>query len=158
MINNDVFCSVCYMFNVNDIKIIEIIKLVDFEVDNVDVVNFFKKEDEVGYQDCFDLVMVYFFNGLIFFRCGKDDKFLVFVVELVIINNIVLKKLCVVFELKDIDMYDVFNVVEFLVFKFELNVLFCKEGSKNFCLCGDQVLCYFFKGLILCICGFKKQK
>ncbi|WP_016596407.1 DUF1456 family protein, partial [Yersinia pestis] len=60
MINNDVLRSVRYMLNVNDTKIAEIIKLADFEVNNADVVNFLKKEDEAGYQDCPDLVMAHF--------------------------------------------------------------------------------------------------
>ncbi len=156
MINNDVLRSVRYMLNVNDTKITEIIKLADFEVDNADVVNFLKKEDEAGYQDCPDLVMAHFLNGLIFFRRGKDDKFPAPAVEPVITNNIVLKKLRVAFELKDTDMHDVFNAVEFPVSKPELNALFRKEGSKNFRPCGDQVLRYFLKGLTLRIRGSKK--
>ncbi|ANI28581.1 hypothetical protein PL78_01855 [Yersinia entomophaga] len=156
MINNDVLRSVRYMLNVNDAKIVEIIKLTDFEVNSADVVNFLKKEDEAGYQNCPDEVMAHFLNGLIFFKRGKDDKFPAPSIEARITNNIVLKKLRVAFELKDTDMHDIFTSVDFPVSKPELNALFRKDDSKNFRPCGDQVLRYFLKGLTLRVRGPKK--
>ncbi|WP_342221870.1 DUF1456 family protein [Candidatus Fukatsuia endosymbiont of Tuberolachnus salignus] len=149
MINNDVLRSVRYMLDVNDAKITEIIKLTNYRVNNADVINFLKKDDEKNYQHCPDEVMAHFLNGLIFFKRGKDDKFPAPAIEIPLNNNIVLKKLRVAFELRDTDMHDIFISVGFPVTKPELNALFRKEGSKNFRLCGDQLLRNFLKGLTL---------
>lgn len=70
-------------------------------------------------------MLVCFFDGLVIFCCGCDESCLLCLLEKCIINNIVLKKLWVVFELKDVDMYVIFVVVGLLVFKLELSVLFC---------------------------------
>ena len=64
-----------------------------------------------------------------------------------ITNNLVLKKLRVAFELKDVDLHQIFTAVEFRISKPELSALFRKEGTKNYRPCGDQMLRYFLKGL-----------
>ena len=64
-------------------------------------------------------------------------------------NNVVLKKLRVAFELKDVDMHGIFEDAGFPVSKPELSALFRAPGHKNFRLCGDQMLRNFLKGLTL---------
>ena len=64
-------------------------------------------------------------------------------------NNVVLKKLRVAFELKDVDMHQVFESAGFPVTKPELSALFRQPGHKNFRQCGDQLLRNFLKGLTL---------
>ncbi|WP_339056532.1 DUF1456 family protein [Candidatus Regiella endosymbiont of Tuberolachnus salignus] len=149
MINNDVLRSIRYMLNVNDTKIVDIIKLTGYQINNLDIISFLKKDNEAGYQYCSDEVMVHFLNGLIFFKRGKNDKFPLPNIEVKLNNNIFLKKLRVAFSLKDSDMHALFLSVNFPVSKPELNALFRKEGSKNFRLCGDQLLRHFLKGLTL---------
>ncbi len=147
MINNDVLRSVRYMLNINDAKMVEIIKMDNFDVAVSAMSTYVIKEGEPGFENCPDEVMAHFLNGLVFFKRGKDDKFPAPEVELPITNNLVLKKLRVAFELKDTDMHQIFTAVEFRISKPELSALFRKAGSKNFRPCGDQMLRYFLKGL-----------
>ena len=147
MINNDVLRSVRYMLSINDAKMVEIIKLDNFDVAVSAMSTYVIKEGEPGFENCPDEVMAHFLNGLVFFKRGKDDKFPAPEVELPVTNNLVLKKLRVAFELKDTDMHQIFTAVEFRISKPELSALFRKEGTKNFRPCGDQMLRYFLKGL-----------
>jgi uncharacterized protein YehS (DUF1456 family) len=147
MINNDVLRSVRYMLSINDTKMVEIIKLDGFDVDVAAMASYIIKEGEPGFVKCPDEVMAHFLNGLVFFKRGKDDKFPAPEVELPITNNLVLKKLRVAFELKDVDLFQIFTAAEFNISKPELSALFRKEGTKNYRPCGDQVLRYFLKGL-----------
>ena len=57
------------------------------------------------------------------------------------------------FELKDVDMHQVFADAGFPVSKPELSALFRQPGHKNFRLCGDQLLRNFLKGLTLRVRG-----
>jgi uncharacterized protein YehS (DUF1456 family) len=147
MINNDVLRSVRYMLAINDAKMVEIVKLDGFDVDVAAMGTYMIKEGEPGFANCPDEVMAHFLNGLVFFKRGKDDKFPAPAVELPITNNLVLKKLRVAFELKDVDLQQIFTAVEFRISKPELSALFRKEGTKNYRPCGDQMLRYFLKGL-----------
>jgi uncharacterized protein YehS (DUF1456 family) len=147
MINNDVLRSVRYMLSINDAKMVEIVKLGGFEVDVAAMGAYLIKEGETGFEHCPDEVMAHFLNGLVFFKRGKDDKYPAPEVELPITNNLVLKKLRVAFELKDVDLHQIFTAVEFRISKPELSALFRKQGTKNFRPCGDQMLRYFLKGL-----------
>jgi uncharacterized protein YehS (DUF1456 family) len=151
MINNDVLRSIRYMLDLGDGKIVEIIKLADaeFAIDKTEVQAFLKKEGEPGYLDCSDRVMAHFLDGLIFFYRGKDDSLPPRPVEKRVTNNLILKKLRVAFELKDLDMHQAFEDAGFPLSKPELSALFRQPGHKHFRACGDQILRNFLKGLTL---------
>ncbi|KEY57395.1 DUF1456 family protein [Serratia sp. DD3] len=153
MINNDVLRSVRYILALNDVKMAAIVKLDDFDVDAAAMKAYTVKEGEEGFEKCPDEVMAHFLNGLVFFKRGKDDKFPAPALELPITNNLVLKKLRVAFELKDIDLHQIFTAVDFRISKPELSALFRKPDNKNYRPCGDQMLRYFLKGLALRIRG-----
>jgi uncharacterized protein YehS (DUF1456 family) len=147
MINNDVLRSVRYMLDISDAKIVDIIKLTDYNVQKTDVIAYLKKDDEVGYLDCSDVVLAHFLDGLIFFKRGKDEARPVQPVEAQVTNNMVLKKLRVAFELKEADMHALLQAVGLPVSKPELSALFRKVGQSNYRKCGDQLLRNFLKGL-----------
>ncbi|PVZ87082.1 DUF1456 domain-containing protein [Serratia sp. S1B] len=153
MINNDVLRSVRYILALNDVKMAAIVKLDDFDVDAAAMRAYTIKEGEEGFEKCPDEVMAHFLNGLVFFKRGKDDKYPAPALELPITNNLVLKKLRVAFELKDIDLQQIFTAVDFRISKPELSALFRKPDNKNYRPCGDQMLRYFLKGLALRIRG-----
>lgn len=153
MINNDVLRSVRYILALNDVKMAAIVKLDDFDVDAAAMKAYTIKEGEEGFEKCPDEVMAHFLNGLVFFKRGKDDKYPAPALELPITNNLVLKKLRVAFELKDIDLHQIFTAVDFRISKPELSALFRKPDNKNYRPCGDQMLRYFLKGLALRIRG-----
>lgn len=155
MINNDVLRSVRYMLDLGDGKVVEIARLADpeFAVDKDQVRAFLLKEDDPGYLACSDGVLAHFLDGLIIHRRGRDEGVPPRPVEKRISNNVVLKKLRVAFELKDVDMHQVFADAGFPLSKPELSALFRQPGHKNFRPCGDQLLRNFLKGLTLRVRG-----
>ena len=155
MINNDVLRSIRYMLDLSDLKVIEITRLADadFPLEKADVQAFLKKDEEEGYVECSDLVLAHFLDGLVFHRRGKDPNVPPRPVERRITNNVVLKKLRVAFELKDVDMHQAFADAGFPISKPELTALFRQPDHKNFRRCGDQLLRNFLKGLTLRVRG-----
>ncbi|WP_266168926.1 DUF1456 family protein [Dyella subtropica] len=155
MINNDVLRSIRYMLDLSDIKVVEIIKLADadFPVEKVDVQAFLKKDEEDGYVECGNDVLARFLDGLVFHYRGRDESLPPRPVEKRVTNNVVLKKLRVAFQLKDVDMHQAFQDAGFPISKPELTALFRQPDHKNFRLCGDQLLRNFLKGLTMRVRG-----
>ncbi|MGN7839530.1 DUF1456 family protein [Stenotrophomonas sp. 22385] len=155
MINNDVLRSIRYMLDLSDGKIAEICALADpaFVVDKADVPGWLRKEDEEGFVACDDRTLAHFLDGLIVQFRGRDETQPLRPVEKRITNNLVLKKLRVAFELKDVDMHSIFESAGFPVSKPELSALFRQPDHKNFRACGDQLLRNFLKGLTLRVRG-----
>ena len=151
MTNNDVLRSIRYMLDLGDNKVVEIVHLADpaFAIDKEQVRALLLKEDEPGYMACNDDVLAHLLDGLIIHCRGSDERLPARPVEKRINNNVVLKKLRVAFELKDVDMHQVFVDAGFPVSKPELSALFRQPGQKNFRPCGDQILRNFLKALTL---------
>jgi uncharacterized protein YehS (DUF1456 family) len=151
MITNDVLRSIRYMLDLGDIKVVEIIKLADpaFEIEKADVQAFLKKDEDEGYAECSDLVLAHFLDGLVIHCRGRNEALPPRPVERRVTNNVVLKKLRVAFELKDVDMHQIFEAAGFPVTKPALSALFRQPGHKHYRACGDQLLRNFLKGLTL---------
>ena len=151
MINNDVLRSIRYMLDLSDGKVVEIIRLADadFAIEKADVQAMLKKDDEAGYIECSNRVLAHFLDGLVVHYRGRNDALPPRPVEKRVNNNVVLKKLRVAFELKDVDMHQIFEDAGFPVSKPELSALFRAPEHANFRLCGDQMLRNFLKGLTL---------
>ena len=155
MINNDVLRSIRYMLDLGDARVVEITLLADpdFTVEKEDVRAFLKKDDEEGHVPCSDAMLARFLDGLVIHYRGRDETRPPRPVEARITNNVVLKKLRVAFELKDVDMHQTFADAGFPVSKPELSALFRQPGHHNYRACGDQMLRNFLKGLTLRVRG-----
>ncbi|MEE7548008.1 DUF1456 family protein [Xanthomonas sp. Kuri4-1] len=151
MINNDVLRSIRYMLDLSDAKVVEITQLADpaFALDREQLPAYLKREDEPGFVAAGDDLLVRFLDGLVLYYRGRDESQPARPLESRVSNNLVLKKLRVAFELKDVDMHAVFDAAGFPVSKPELSALFRQPGHKNFRPCGDQMLRNFLKGLTL---------
>ncbi|GAB3509644.1 YehS family protein [Pseudoxanthomonas daejeonensis] len=151
MINNDVLRSIRYMLDFSDAKVVEVTHLADpeFALDKADIPALVKKEDEDGAVICSDALLARFLDGLVVYYRGRDESLPPRPVEGRITNNLVLKKLRVAFQLKDVDMHDTFNAAGFPITKPELTALFRQPGHKHYRPCGDQILRNFLKGLTL---------
>ncbi len=151
MINNDVLRSIRYMLDLSDIKVVEIAALADpaFALEKTDVQAFLRRDDDPEYIECSDAVLAHVLDGLVIHCRGRNDSLPPRPVEKRISNNLVLKKLRVAFEMKDVDMHEVFAAAGFPISKPELSALFRQPGHKNYRACGDQLLRNFLKGLTL---------
>ncbi len=72
-------------------------------------------------------------------------------------NNDVLKKLRIALNLKEIDMFQIFELSGNKINKSLLAGIFRKEGHKNFRECNDQLLENFLDGYIIYKRGDKEQ-
>jgi uncharacterized protein YehS (DUF1456 family) len=151
MINNDVLRSIRYMLDLSDVKLVQITKLANpaFEIEKADMFAYLQKEEAPGFVECADVVLAHFLDGLILHCRGINPHAEQRPVQPRINNNVVLKKLRVAFELKDVDIYQAFIDVGFAVNKPEISALFRQHDHRNFRLCGDQMLRNFLKGLTL---------
>ncbi|HEY0333868.1 MAG TPA: DUF1456 family protein [Stenotrophomonas sp.] len=151
MINNDVLRSIRFMLDLSDAKVVEITRLVDpeFPLDKADVPALLKKDEEAGAVACSDRILAHFLDGLIIYCRGRDETQPQRPVESRITNNLVLKKLRVAFELKDVDMHETMQAAGFPLTKPEMTALFRQPGHKHYRPCGDQILRNFLKGLTL---------
>jgi uncharacterized protein YehS (DUF1456 family) len=155
MINNDVLRSIRYTLDLSDNKVVDIITLAQPEnrVDAALVHDLLRKDEDPLFIECPDLMLSVFLDGLIFHFRGRDESRPARPPEKHITNNVVLKKLRVAFELKDVDMHNIFESAGFPVSKPELSALFRQPDHKNFRACGDQLLRNFLKGLALRVRG-----
>lgn len=153
MVNNDVLRSIRYALDLSDAKVVEIIKLAEHDIEQPDIPNLLKKEEEEGFVECGDGVMTAFLDGLIIHRRGKlepkPDQKSGIKPHQRLTNNIILKKLRVAFELKEADMHNILELAGFGVSKPELSALFRAKGHNNYRACGDQRLRNFLKGLVI---------
>lgn len=151
MINNDVLRSIRYMLDLSDGMVVDLAKLVDpdFQLEKADVEAMLKREDEEGFVACTDRVLAHVLDGLVLHYRGRDESQPQRPVEKRVTNNVVLKKLRVAFELKDVDMHEIMALAGFPISKPEMTALFRQAGHKHYRLCGDQVLRNFLKGLTL---------
>jgi len=73
MTNNDILKKLRVALHLRDDQIVEILKLVDFEITKSELGAFFRKEDHPKYMDCGDQVLRNFLNGLIIHMRGKQE-------------------------------------------------------------------------------------
>lgn len=149
MTNNDYLRSLRYILNVNDSKMVDILKLSGINVPLEDVKAYLKNEEDPDYIICDDEVMAHFLDGMIYFKRGKDESKPPMPFEFPITNNLVLKKVRVAFALKENEMLEILESAGFKVGRAELSALLRKKGQENYRECGDQFLRNFFKGLSL---------
>jgi uncharacterized protein YehS (DUF1456 family) len=75
MTNNDIFKKLRVALQLRDDQIVEILKLVDFNITTSELSAFFRKEDHPNYKECGDQILRNFLNGLIIHLRGpKPDK------------------------------------------------------------------------------------
>jgi uncharacterized protein YehS (DUF1456 family) len=148
MVNNDVLRRVRYIFDFNDSKMITIYGLADHHVSREEVSAWLKKEGDEDYEECSDLLMAAFLNGLITdMRGAKDGQKPV--VEKRLTNNMIFMKLKIALSLKAEDVMAILALADFKISKHELSAFFRKPEHKHYRECKDQILRNFLKGLQL---------
>ncbi|RAR48966.1 DUF1456 family protein [Flavobacterium lacus] len=72
-------------------------------------------------------------------------------------NNDIFKKLRVALQLRDDQIVEILELVDFRISKAELGAFFRNEDHPNFMECGDQVLRNFLNGLVIHLRGTKEN-
>ena len=74
MNNNDVMKKLRVALKLRDDQIVDILKLVDFNITKSELSAFFRAEDHENYKDCGDQVLRNFLNGLVIHLRGPQKK------------------------------------------------------------------------------------
>jgi uncharacterized protein YehS (DUF1456 family) len=153
VLNNDTLRRFRYALNINDSTMIEIFKISGVKISQSELISYLKRDDEEGYINLSDRMMTLFLDGFIILKRGKREEKpnqnKPPLPELSLTNNLILKKLRIALELKEVDILKLLKVAQFEVSKSELSALFRKEGHRNYKECKDQFLKYFIKGLTI---------
>ena len=72
-------------------------------------------------------------------------------------NNDIFKKLRVALQLRDDQIVEILELVDFRMSKGEIGNLFRSEDHGDFMECGDQVLRNFLNGLVIHLRGTKEN-
>jgi uncharacterized protein YehS (DUF1456 family) len=151
MNSNDVMKRLRYALNITDLKVIELFKLVDYEISRNELESIFKTEEEEGYVECGDELMGKFLDALVISRRGKRDEAGEGRPRETerhrLGNNDILKRLRIALELKDDDIIGIMRRAGVEISKAEVSALFRKSGHSNYRPCGDQFLRNFLVGL-----------
>jgi uncharacterized protein YehS (DUF1456 family) len=127
----------------------EIFTLGGYDLPLARVEGYLSDRDDKAFLDCGYEALGHFLDGLIIYKRGPSDKRSD--EEVVALdNNLILKKLRIAYELKEVDLYAIFHSVEIDISKSELNSLFRKVGHKNYRACPDSILELFLDGLEIC--------
>jgi len=146
--NNDILRRIRYTFDFSDSKMIAIFGLANLEVTRGEVSDWLKKEDEPAYQNCTDIQLAIFLNGLINDKRGKKEgpppK-----PEKSLTNNIIFRKLKIALDLKADDVLEIMYLANLRISKHELSAFFRNPDHKHYRVCKDQILRNFLKGIQL---------
>lgn len=72
-------------------------------------------------------------------------------------NNDIFKKLRVALQLRDDEIVEILQLVDFRISKSELGAFFRAEDHPNYKECGDQILRNFLNGLVIHLRGTKEN-
>ena len=149
MKSNNILKKLCTIQGLNVDQAYEVFKLSGYDLTKDRVEGYLSDADSKEFLDCGYEALGSFLDGLIIHKRGasnakKSDT------PIALNNNLILKKLRIAYELKEVDLYEVFNSVEIDITKGELNSLFRKEDHKNYRACPDSILSLFLDGLEIC--------
>lgn len=146
MNNNDILRRIRYLFNFNDLKIVELFKLVNHNVDDETVSNWLKKDDDPLLQEMTDKELATFLNGLIIEKRGKREGSLQ-EPEDRLSNNMILRKLKIALDLKTDEILDLFASIDKKISKHELSAFFRSPNHQSYRPFMDQYLRSFLNAL-----------
>jgi uncharacterized protein YehS (DUF1456 family) len=144
--NNDILRRIRYVFDFSDSKMIKLFTLVDVQVTREQISDWLKREEDPAYQNCSDVLLATFLNGLINDKRGKKEGAQP-EPEKRLNNNIIFRKLKIALNLKDADILELMSLAGLHISKHELSAFFRKPGHKHYRPCKDQILRNFLKGV-----------
>lgn len=146
MTNNDILRRLRYTFELNDAQMIAVFASADSLVTREQISNWLKKDDDPEYIAIYDKDFAAFLQGFINLKRGKKEgeqpK-----IEKKLNNNIIFRKLKIALALKDEDIIEILDLVNFRISKHELSAFFRNPNQNQYRPCKDQILRNFIHGL-----------
>lgn len=148
MTNNDILRRIRYLFNFTKPEIVELFNLADCTIEEKEVTNWLKKEEDPELVEMTDRELATFLNGLINQKRGKREGTQPEPEE-ELSNNMILMKLKIALNLKSKDIIDLFALVDRKVSKPELSAFLRSADHKQYRPLMDQYLRNFLRALQL---------
>jgi len=150
MTKNEILKKLQQIEQLSNEQVLEIFQLGDFTIPKSRVEGYLAEPGEKHYLDCGAEALGHFLDGLIVYKRGPSDNKSAKNQPVALTNNLILKKLRIAYNLKEADLFAIFQAVEIDITKGELSSLFRKEDHKKFRLCPDSILQLFLEGLEIC--------
>ena len=149
MNNNDILRRLRYALDLSNVKMLNLFKLSDQDINETELLTLIAKEDDENFVACTDQDLANFLDGLILDRRGPRDAKAPALEKnkRVLTNNDTLKKIRIALELKEDDMLATIKIGGMQISRSELSALFRKKKTKHYKACGDQLLRIFLRGL-----------
>ncbi|MCM2678687.1 DUF1456 family protein [Echinimonas agarilytica] len=149
MLHNDLLRQLRYALKFNNLDVIHVFSLMDYDITKAELDHLLKKEDEEGFVSCRDRTFSAFLDGLIIKNRGKQEgrEPQLLTGKKRLSNNDILRKLRIALQLRDDQILEVLALAGFTMSKSELSALFRKPDHRNYQKCGDQLLRNFVRGL-----------
>ncbi len=148
MNKNDILRRIRYTFDLSDSKMISIFDQADHQITRAQVSDWLKRDDDPACQQCSDMHLAIFLNGLINDKRGKKDGPQP-EPEKNLSNNTIFMKLKIALNLKADDVINILSLAGVNISKHELSAFFRRPGHKHYRECKNQMLRNFLKGLQL---------
>ncbi|MFT4566827.1 MAG: hypothetical protein ACI9FN_001788 [Saprospiraceae bacterium] len=146
MNNNDILRRLRYVFDWNDDQVINLFLQADHTVSRAQISDWLKSDDDPDVTILKDRELAIFLNGFINKRRGKREGQQILPEE-ILTNNMILRKLKIALNLKDIDMIEIFHLAKVKISKHELSAFFRRADQVQYRECMDQYLRNFIKGM-----------
>jgi uncharacterized protein YehS (DUF1456 family) len=152
MTSNQILKKLQSILKIDEEEMYKIFLLGAYELPKARLHGYLAPEGDRAFLDCGYEALGHFLDGLIVYKRGPSNHNPSDEV-IALDNNLILKKLRIAFELKEVDLYAIFHSVDIDISKSELNALFRKIGHKNYRSCPDSILELFLEGLEICESG-----
>ncbi len=151
MNNNDIMRRLRYALDLSDVKMVQIFKCSNYDIDALKIKDMLRKEDEEEFFNVNDRIMTLFLDGFIIFKRGEKPNKADEPVkkEKKLTNNDILKKLKIALDMKSDDLMELFELAENPISKSELSAVLRNKDHKNFKECGDKYIKKILQGLTI---------
>lgn len=146
MTNNDLLRRIRYLFNYNDLQVVELFNLAEATVSEGQVSKWLKKDEDPEMIELSDRELATFLNGLIIEKRGRRDGPQPEAEE-ELSNNMILMKLKIALKLKSEDILELFALVDRTVSKPELSSFLRSADHNHYRPLMDQYLRNFLTAL-----------
>ena len=137
MTNNDILRRIRFLYNYTDAQMTSIYNLTDFKTEEIQIINWLKREDEASYQEMEDVNLATFLDGLIIEKRGKREGKMP-EPEQILNNNIILKKIKIALNLTSDDILELLHSTDKKISKHELSAFFRNPDHNSYKPCLDQ--------------------
>jgi uncharacterized protein YehS (DUF1456 family) len=144
---NDILYKIVKALNLDRESILQAYTLAEYNMNETHLSNLLKRQFDEGFELCSYEELGLFLDGLVLLKRGPNPKPANPDEVIELTNNLILKKLRIALELKEMETEIIFGLAEVELSKQQLASLFRKEGNKNFKTCSDELLNSFLDGL-----------